>query len=505
MTRQKFWQSRLTSGEPHWPSSTFTSPCVLLPSKLRPDFDALLEDRGHQMVLGDFNAHRPSWFSRTGDDMAAARGEALDWVVNISQLAIANQDLPTQLPSQGQPSPPGDMVHPYLPWVWPSPHNNFLLQSRIPLRTSAKLTGRDLQQLIPLNQPPALLGKKSSGVSSATLEDTIPPAAYPGHPAAYPPGRARPVEIPAGILRPRYWSLLRKLVGKRSSPPPNISIAFDGKPQSSPKVIARAFNRQFTTCSAQHDRAIRRLMRKDLHRHRRVDPSYRTFDERGVTGAIKNASSSTAQGPDGLTMLHLRHLGPHGLAFLTELFNLSVAGISIPAIWKYSVIIPIVKAGKLREQGCSYRTISLLCPAVKILELLFLPSIVEALGTCPSHHCFKPRHSTASALLPISAMVVFGFNQPKPPSRTIVLAVDILKAFDTVSHRLLISRLSTAPNSATTWSDGFWRTSAAGRRCASTSSTTRLLARYGRDSHRGPSSPQQTSSTILCQTAQSPT
>ena len=56
-----------------------------------------------------------------------------------------------------------------------------------------------------------------------------------------------------------------------------------------------------------------------------------------------------SQGPDGLTMLHLRHLGPHGLAFLTELFNLSVAGINIPAIWNNSVLIPILKAGKPRE------------------------------------------------------------------------------------------------------------------------------------------------------------
>ena len=34
MTRRKFWQSRPKSGEPHWPSSMFTSPCVLLPSEL---------------------------------------------------------------------------------------------------------------------------------------------------------------------------------------------------------------------------------------------------------------------------------------------------------------------------------------------------------------------------------------------------------------------------------------------------------------------------------------
>ena len=100
-----------------------------------------------------------------------------------------------------------------------------------------------------------------------------------------------------------------------------------------------------------------------------------------------------------------------------------------------------MKAGKPRDQGRSYRPVSLLCPAVKILERLFLPSIVEALGTRPSKHGFKSRHSTASALLPISARVVSGFSQRKPPSSTIPIVLDISKAVDTVSHRLLIEMI----------------------------------------------------------------
>ena len=61
---------------------------------------------------------------------------------------------------------------------------------------------------------------------------------------------------------------------------------------------------------------------RDLHH--RVDPSYRLFNVRGVAAAIRKAGSSTAQGPDGLTLVHLPHLGEHGLDLLTELFNLSV-------------------------------------------------------------------------------------------------------------------------------------------------------------------------------------
>ena len=127
---------------------------------------------------------------------------------------------------------------------------------------------------------------------------------------------------------------------------------------------------------------------RDLHSHYRGDPSYRPFNKR-----LREASQQPLLEHQrwSITMLHLRHQGPHGLAFLTELFNLSVAGINIPAIWKNSVIIPILKAGKPCGLGHSYSPISLLClalPAVKILERIILPPIMEALGTRPFQHGF---------------------------------------------------------------------------------------------------------------------
>ena len=43
---------------------------------------------------------------QTNDDRAATKGETLDGANNSLQLAVANQDLPTCLPSEGQPSSP---------------------------------------------------------------------------------------------------------------------------------------------------------------------------------------------------------------------------------------------------------------------------------------------------------------------------------------------------------------------------------------------------------------
>ena len=54
------------------------------PRNYVPDFEAVLEDREDQMVLGNFNAHHTSWFPRKGNDRAAPRRDALDEAVNSS-------------------------------------------------------------------------------------------------------------------------------------------------------------------------------------------------------------------------------------------------------------------------------------------------------------------------------------------------------------------------------------------------------------------------------------
>ena len=84
---------------------------------------------------------------------------------------------------------------------------------------------------------------------------------------------------------------------------------------------------------------------------------------------------------------------------ITTLFNLSATTCRIPAIWKSSLIIPIPKPGKDTSQGTSYRPISLICPAAKVMESLFLPTINKYLIPAQDQHGFRCEHWTTSALL----------------------------------------------------------------------------------------------------------
>ena len=137
----------------------------------------------------------------------------------------------------------------------------------------------------------------------------------------------------------------------------------------------------------------------------------------------------------------MKHLGPLGIRFATHLFNLSVRAADIPAIWKSAHFIPVLKPGKSPDQGPSYRPISLLCPEVKVLERLLLPTLSASLVSSPSQHGFKPRHSTTSALLPLTTNITRGFNSQKPAFRTGLLCVDLSKAFDVIDHHRLLKKI----------------------------------------------------------------
>ena len=161
-----------------------------------------------------------------------------------------------------------------------------------------------------------------------------------------------------------------------------------------------------------------------------------TFTTDLVRRAIKSCRNSKAFGPDKLSIFHLKNLGPRAI------FNLSVTTCQIPVIWKPSLIIPIPKPDKDTSVGTSYRPISLLCPAAKILESLILPTINKYLQPAPDQHGFRPDHSTTSALLQMTTDIAMGFNQRKPPDRTICIAVDLSAAFDTVCHNNLLSKIN---------------------------------------------------------------
>ena len=178
----------------------------------------------------------------------------------------------------------------------------------------------------------------------------------------------------------RFWSLLKGLAGKRSGQaPPNQPISFENNIVSQPKQIAKHSCRQYANAKPFKPTKESRALFRDIKINNPLDQNYSPFSPPEVAVAIRRTKNLTDAGPNKITALHLKHLGPTGLRFLTRLFTLSVREACIPVIWRSANIVTISKPGKSLDQGTSYRPISLLCPEIKVLERLLLPDMIASL------------------------------------------------------------------------------------------------------------------------------
>src|SRR6187401_605445 len=109
--------------------------------------------------------------------------------------------------------------------------------------------------------------------------------------------------------------------------------------------------------------------------------------------------------------------------------------------WKLAKIIPIPKPNKDPNPGTSYRPISLLSPIAKTMEKVLLPHITSNITPVSHQHGFKTQHSTSTALHHLTNQITTGFNQKQPADRTIVVSLDLSKAFDTVNIHNQIKKL----------------------------------------------------------------
>ena len=223
----------------------------------------------------------------------------------------------------------------------------------------------------------------------------------------------------------KLWRTIKGIDGRAKREAENVAITFNGISFSSSKQLATKFNQQFNTSKLGRHTSSRETRVVTREAKRKSLEMAQSFTSDLVMKAIKSCRNSKAFGPDKLSIFHLKHLGPRAIEYITALFNLTVTTCQIPAIWKSSLIIPIPKPGKDTSQGTSYRPISLLCPAAKVMESLLLPTVNKYLLPAQDQHGFRREHSTTSALLQLTTDIAGGFNQRKTPDRTVCVAVDL--------------------------------------------------------------------------------
>jgi hypothetical protein len=137
----------------------------------------------------------------------------------------------------------------------------------------------------------------------------------------------------------------------------------------------------------------------------------------------------------------IKDLAPYLAPILTTLFNTSIDENEYPDALKYTKVIEIYK-DKLKILPANYRPISLLPIIAKILDTLLNNQLMDHLLKhsiiSPTQYAFRPDSSTTLALQTITNHLHYNTNQRKP---TLAIYIDLSKAYDTISHKKLISKL----------------------------------------------------------------
>lgn len=149
-----------------------------------------------------------------------------------------------------------------------------------------------------------------------------------------------------------------------------------------------------------------------------------------------------APGPDTIPNIVLKHLPLSALELLVIIFRSCLILGYFPSNWKTAKTIVLPKKGKDLSNPKSYRPIGLLNTLSKLLEkviLLFLNRIILKDSLIRDEQFgFRSCHSAQHQLVRLTEHIIHGFNFRQS---TGVVFLDIEKAFDTVWHDGLITKL----------------------------------------------------------------
>ena len=173
-----------------------------------------------------------------------------------------------------------------------------------------------------------------------------------------------------------------------------------------------------------------------------------------IVSAIYSLKNTNSYGDDGIALQYLKDGLEIILPYLQLLINTSIVTNTFPLKWKHALIKAIHKKGEVNDPS-NHRPISLLPVTSKILEKIVTRQLLEYLenenliNDC--QYAYRRKTSTEDALLKISELVYKAIDEN---SLSLLVLLDLSKAFDSVNHDILLKKLSQL-NIQTSWFDSY--------------------------------------------------
>ena len=245
----------------------------------------------------------------------------------------------------------------------------------------------------------------------------------------------------------------------RSTP---TKLVYEGRTLTNSQHIADALNDHYVTIG--HKTAVAIPQDDDSIREDRptsLSPSFtlQHTTEEIVTKKLKQINSNKASDIYKVKPAILKDLGPFLAPILTTLINRAIDENEYPDSLKLTKAIELYKS-KDRTLPVNYRPISLLPIIAKLLDTIINEQLMLHLTKhniiSPTQYAFRPNSSCTLALQTIIDNITKNKAQHKP---TLAIYIDLSKAYDTVSHQKLISKLQNefnfAPETVTFFSSYF--------------------------------------------------
>lgn len=234
------------------------------------------------------------------------------------------------------------------------------------------------------------------------------------------------------------WSIINKQ--KLNNPKEGISsIMIGNKVINSPEQIAESFNEYFINLiQSQNDINYNNTLTYNRTSNSIFMIPTIPADIIKIIHSLKNTNST---GYDDITTKVIKATSTIIAPILSHIINSCIEKGVFPEILKISVIKPMFKKGD-RQDPSNYRPIALIPVFSKIFEKILHTSIYSFLETnkilIDEQYGFRKNKSVNAAIYALVEHVLINMDNRTP---VVALFMDMSKAFDHVSHKILINKL----------------------------------------------------------------